>query len=181
MLLLNNVLCLTASHGFCFISFKTYYYAMFFYICCVTISFSFVLPMGYSGESRGNDEGEGETSILPTTIDDSKLLEESSVFQSFWVYKRFPRGPKSRTLDLTVKTPTNPHRPIKFVDPVFSETINRRQSIVSSGAMRLGEGNDISPSPGKMLRLQKEILETTEKLSTNKSDSLGKRGKLSSR
>lgn len=137
--------------------------------------------MGYSGESRGNDEGEGETSILPTTIDDSKLLEESSVFQSFWVYKRFPRGPKSRTLDLTVKTPTNPHRPIKFVDPVFSETINRRQAIVSSGAMRLGEGNDISPSPGKMLRLQKEILETTEKLSTNKSDSLGKRGKLSSR
>ena len=105
----------------------------------------------------------GSGTFIPTTVDtdeegDAHKYGETSVaaFNSFWKYKKLPKGPKvKQTYDLEFPNLSDPHKPIVFNDPVFDKS--QRNAVVYYGKARIGEGNDITPNPKKLIQLGGDI------------------------
>ena len=117
-------------------------------------------------------EEEGEAPI-PTVIDAEEpdtskprprpQTITDSAYNSFWQYRREAKGPQGRKFEIDVPTVANPHEPIKFRDPAFTE--GKKLTLTHFGKPRVGEGNDMTPNPEKLLQLGNEIEELTQKMS----------------
>lgn len=111
-------------------------------------------------DSDDDDEGDERRKgplKRPQTIVDSS-------YNSFWQYRKEPKGPQGRTFDISVPVVDNPHEPIKFRDPAFSG--GEQLALTHFGKPRVGEGNDMTPNPEKLLHLGNEIEELTQKMSS---------------
>ena len=81
-------------------------------------------------------EEEGEAPI-PTVIDAEEPETSKprprpqtitdSAYNSFWQYRREAKGPQGRKFEIDVPTVANPHEPIKFRDPAFTERSEERR------------------------------------------------------
>ena len=130
----------------------------------------YILPVSTSPETFSDifyvifSEEEGEAPI-PTVIDaeepetsKSRPCQKTitdSAYNSFWQYRREPKGPRGLKFEIEVLTVVNPHEPIKFRDPAFTE--GKKLTLTHFGKPRVGEG--------KLLQLGNEIDELIQKMS----------------
>ncbi|XP_043233892.1 uncharacterized protein LOC122387612 [Amphibalanus amphitrite] len=73
----------------------------------------------------------------------------------FWQYNVQAKGPKGQRIQLTENL-NDPHHISQAVDPVFSPNI-KMEGIKHSGKARRGDGNDLTPSPRKLLNIQRDL------------------------
>ncbi|XP_037094849.1 protein CREBRF homolog [Pollicipes pollicipes] len=73
----------------------------------------------------------------------------------FWQYNVQAKGPKGQRIQLTEDL-NDPHHISQAVDPVFSSSI-KMDGIKHSGKARRGDGNDLTPSPRKLLNIQRDL------------------------
>lgn len=97
----------------------------------------------FSDSDAGSVAGDDETSPLPRKD------------KYFWQYNVQSKGPKGHRLQLTpdLTDPLNIH---EVVDPVFSSEFQTK-GIKHSGKARRGDGNDLTPSPRKLLAIRRDL------------------------
>lgn len=78
--------------------------------------------------------------------------------------------------EIDVTAPEDPHKPIVFSDPVFDKT--QKNTTLAYANARVGEGNDITPKPKKLLQLGKDIQNINEKMAALGNSSVDKREKM---
>ena len=75
---------------------------------------------------------------------------------SFWRYRRVAKGPQGEHYKLNISSPKDPTALIEFRDPAFTNTAVGLK-LSHFGKPRSGQATDMSPSPGKLLRLGEDI------------------------
>ncbi|XP_067930612.1 protein CREBRF homolog [Watersipora subatra] len=140
----------------------------------------------HSTDSTGNKETE-PTTFIPTTFDVDDEDDEggfadtsTDAFNSFWKYKKLPKGPKvQQRYLLPLPSTSDPHKPIVFHDPVFDKSLTN--TVGHYGKARVGEGNDITPNPRKLVKLGREIEKINQEMLQQSSADKKEKMKLSSR
>lgn len=106
---------------------------------------------------------------IPLTIDD---IDESSRplkteldvgITSFWKYRQIPKGPQGQIFDRQVHLQTDPTQPLKFKDPAFVES-SAASNLSHFGKARIGEGNDTTPNPQKLVKIGLEVRDISKKM-----------------
>ena len=107
--------------------------------------------------------------MLPTTIekaasddrpdlrDVSSQISNNSFWKSNSIYKR-SQEPSTRFVNQQI----NGHKPLTFIDPAF-EPLHRSNSNIAA-KYRIGEGNDITPNPAKLMTLGRKIQQVKSEL-----------------
>lgn len=135
--------------------------------------------------AEAGDEHSLIHSLIPTTttnyeeLSDTFEYTESSAaeFNSFWKYKKLPKGPKAKQpFNIAVAPPKDPHKPLVFSDPVFDKA--QKNTVGHLGKARVGEGNDITPNPGKLSQLGRDIRYINDRMSALSDSSFDKREKM---
>ncbi|KAF0308912.1 Protein CREBRF [Amphibalanus amphitrite] len=113
---------------------------------------------GYRRYSDSEAGGYSDSEAGSTLGDDAPGLSSSLGSRReryFWQYNVQAKGPKGQRIQLTENL-NDPHHISQAVDPVFSSNI-KMEGIKHSGKARRGDGNDLTPSPRKLLNIQRDL------------------------
>lgn len=131
-----------------------------------------LLLQSSDSSADGFQSDEDNQPLIPSTVEideSNKPLNykenTAEAFNSFWKYKKFPKGPKvKQNFELKVVTPQDPHQQIVFTDPVFDKS--QENTVRHFGKARIGEGNDITPNPEKLSQLGKQMESIGQRMSS---------------
>ncbi|KAL7648432.1 UNVERIFIED_CONTAM: hypothetical protein RMT77_000338 [Armadillidium vulgare] len=157
------------------------------------------MPHDLSIDEGIDSEEDSDGEHYDSDSDNDSIMSEETISLSgsqgnkkerhFWQYNVQAKGPKGHRVNIT-QSETDPHQLDKIMDPVFSPLCSI-QGIKHSGKARRGDGNDLTPSPRKLVnigielnKLNKKINEMTpvsELPSTVRSKSRKEKNKLASR
>jgi len=86
---------------------------------------------------------------------DSRIKRRNKRGRFFWQYNLQSKGPKGNRLPLTTEF-SNPHKLEQVTDPVFSPRCIIK-GIKHTGKARKGDGNDLTPNPGKLHQIGQSL------------------------
>lgn len=95
------------------------------------------------------------------SLDGGKLRRRTGEPRYFWQYNVQSKGPKGSRIVCVQERNNDPHVLIEPKDPVFSLDFHV-EGVKHAGKARRGDGNDLTPSPKKLLMIGLELKKLTK-------------------